>query len=82
MTSELREIANQPNLAGSITLNELIARGGRDWLRVRGSGRSMYFLLDPNSSMMHVLRAYLETRPQIKMQLATLIRELPSPEQN
>lgn len=77
MTSELSELANQSQFAGVTSLNELIERGGSDWLRVRGSGRSMYFLLAPNSSMMRVLRAYLDARPLVKKQLAALIKELP-----
>ena len=77
MASELRELANHPQLSGAASLNELIERGGGNWLRVRGSGRSMCFILAPDSSMMRVLRAYLNARPLIKKQLAALIKELP-----
>ncbi len=77
MASELRELANQPQFAGVTSLNELIERGGSDWLQVRGSGRRLCFILAPNSSMMRVLRAYLNARPLIKKQLAALIKELP-----
>lgn len=77
MASELRELANQPQLAGATSLNELIERGGSDWLRVRGSGRSMCFILVPDSSMMRVLRSYLKARTQVMQDLAALIKELP-----
>lgn len=55
------EIALLPDeLKGCKTLNDIMRRKGKDWWKVNGSERDMVFSLDKRSSMMSVLRTYIE----------------------
>lgn len=49
-----------PRYTGVTTVNEVFLRGGREWWRTQGSERKMVFVLAEGSSMMQVLRQYLE----------------------
>ncbi|MGH9837669.1 MAG: hypothetical protein ACREEM_02670 [Blastocatellia bacterium] len=57
---EQSSLSDDPRLAGARTVNELILRGGLEWWRLKGLERKMVFVLDEKSSMMSVLKLYLE----------------------
>src|SRR5262249_45375412 len=58
--SEKTGLSLDARYAGAETVNDLMLLGGSEWWRVRGSERKMVFVPDEKSSMMQVLKQYLE----------------------
>ncbi|NOT59452.1 MAG: hypothetical protein HOP19_04415 [Acidobacteria bacterium] len=61
-TEERRLLWLLSHFRGVRTVNELLARGGRDWWQRNGDERKMIFELSPKSSMIQTLNNYLASK--------------------
>ena len=58
-----------PDLLGAQTVNDVMRRNGKMWWRTQGSARKMIFDLSRESSMMDILRGYLQDKPDLLKEL-------------